>query len=272
MIKMNVKKDNMISLYSNQKVLDFINNYFDVKKGVRCSVGHKKDYKSPSYYKHFNNMTCLRTLPFLDKDNIVSLLEFNCLHSFMYIFDEKVIDGFIMPNYISQIKNSIIGINAIFEIDSPYNSNRKGKRRLDIFDHIEEMNQLIYAVDKELEKQGEDYNMLFSGNGIYIILEGYYENNWFDYAENFESLFSNMKNSGYGDKLKVHIDNNKIPWNDYMKIPFTFHEKKDRISVPLAKGEINGEWLNRVSNVNNIINNCDIVDEVISKCRWKKLW
>lgn len=268
-------KKERFKFYTQSDALNFIKNYFNVKKGVRCIAGHYREYpkKGRCQYENFENKTRMITIPHIESKKFDALIEFNCVHSFMRIFHKSVLEWMDIKDYLPTIRNSSIGMNAILEIDTPYISLKEKSPRVDFFDCINDINNIIKIIDKELENLNEKYNMMFSGNGLYFILEGYYnEDSFMDYKENFINLFENMQKNGLGDKLKVHIDNKGAPWNDYMKIPFTFHERKPRITVPLPKGDINIEWLKRVSNIDNVMNDYSIITEIIKTAKWEKLW
>lgn len=265
------------NFYENSKAHDFIKDYFNVKNGVRCIVGHIKDIylknKSPTYYKYENNNCRAMTIPDYHNKNYQALTEFWCIHSLMYIFNPIVLDWMDSLNHKKIITDNIVGLNAVIEIDSPEEPNSDKAKRTSFFDYINEFNTTINHIDKKLENIGENYNIMFSGNGIYIILEGYYENNLRDYVLNFINLVDVMKeDEGLGNNLKVHVDNKSAPWNDYFKLPFTFHEKRPRISIPLPKGEIQKDWLDNVTSTNNVLNDYTIIDEIIKNCEWKKIW
>ncbi len=264
-----------LNFYTKSEALDFIKKYFNVKKGVRCVACHYREYpkKGRHQYEHFENKVRMITIPHIKNEIPNILTDFNCVHSFMRIFRKSVLEWMDIKDYLPTIRNSSIGMNAILEIDTPYVSLEEKSPRIDFFDCINDINNTIKIIDKELENINEKYNMMFSGNGLYFILEGYYnEDTFMDYKENFINLFENMQKNGLGDKLKVHIDNKLAPWNDYMKIPFTFHERKPRITVPLPKGDIDTEWLKRVSHTTNIMNNYTIISEIIKTANWEKLW
>lgn len=272
-----------IKFYTESKALDFINNYFKVKKGARCIVGHIKDmYKlrrQPTYRIYQDNKCRALTLPDTLTRKYNSLAEFWTAHSYMYTFDKRVLDWTDLSIKREIMKYSLEGINAVIEIDSPEEPDSEKAKRTNFFDYIPEFNAVINRLDKILTELGEDYNIQFSGNGIYIILEGYYEDNLQDYVDNFVNLLDNLREKeNLGDLLKVHVDNKAAPWNDYFKIPFTFHEKRPRMSIPLQKGEIDKEWLDAVSNINSIMNdynttnNYKVIDEIIKKANWRKLW
>lgn len=262
--------------YKNDSILAFIKDYFDVKDGVRCIAAHPIEYPDRGRVQYEYNKTEQRMFTFSER----LLTKYNCLHSFMWIFDHKVL-GWVDQNYsLNLYRSAAVGINAILEIDSPYESDKEGAKRLDVMNYIEDMNNVIRRIDRVLVKLGEKYNILFSGNGIYIILEGYYPRLKEEveklgiYKQNFVNLFENKKYLGdlREDVTKVHIDNAGAPWNDYMKIPWTFHEIfKNRVSIPLGKGDIVKEDLEYFSNAENIIKG-DLAKEIIKRANWEKLW
>lgn len=276
-------QEDRINFYNKSNAFPFIKEYFDVKDGVRCIVAHPIEYikngKRIQYdYDPYNNTQKMYTLyPEV-------LIKYNCIHSFMYIFDKIVLEWIDQDDSLDLYRSAeysgraAAGINAILEIDSPYESLEKGAKRLDIIDCIPELNSVINKIDKILEDRGEDYIILFSGNGIYIILEGYYPRldnnlgNLVTYKENFVNLFDSLKLTELCSDLRIHIDNKSAPWNDYMKIPFTFHEKLPRISIPLPKEEIIKEDLEYYSSVQNVMNDYSLIDKIISKAKWEKLW
>lgn len=270
---------NRYKFYKKPGIIPFIENYFDVKDGVRCVAAHPREYpkKGRVQYEYQDNMQRMYTFyPEL-------LIRYNCIHSFMHIFDPIVLewtdenDAIELYRTAESDGKASAGINAILEVDSPYDSIGEKARRLDIFNFIPELNNRISKIDKWLNEYGENYNIQFSGNGVYIILEGVYpkidnDGDIKTYKENFINMVERMKETELGDKTKIHIDNNKAPWNDYMKIPFTFHERFHRISIPLQKGEIIKEDLIYYSDPNNIMNNPDIVSKIIKDANWQKLW
>jgi len=265
-----------LDFYIKSGASQFISKYLDVKDGIRCISSHPREYPKRGRIQYEYNaikgtQRMYRFYPEL-------LTKYNCIHSFMYTFDKKVLEWVDQDVAINLYRASTVGINAIIEIDSPYKTEKEGSPRLDIMDFIPELNKTLSIIIKRLDELGEEYYILFSGNGVYIILEGYYPRldneieRLQDYKDNFINLFENLQKDGFGNPLKVHIDNSGAPWNDYMKIPFTFHEKKPRMSIPLSKEEIDGKWLRQVSDVNNIMNDYSIINEIIKKANWEKLW
>jgi hypothetical protein len=265
-----------MNFYTKSGVLKFIDDYFNVKKGTRCIVGHVKDmydlHRQPTYRIYHNNMCRAQTIPDAITRNHSALLEYWTVHSYMYVFDKRVLEWTNLENRKDIMKESLVGINAVIELDSPEDKNSDKAKRTSFFNYVPEFNDAISIIDKRLTELGEDYNLMFSGNGIYLTLEGYYDDSLNDYVDNFINLNDNLRESGLGDNLKVHIDNRAAPWNDYFKTPFTFHEKRPRVSIPLPKEELNKNWIKFVSDVNNISQDYSIVNEIIKKASWRKLW
>ena len=74
-----------------------------------------------------------------------------------------------------------------------------------------------------------------------------------------------------------------FPFIEINKIPFAFHDNRARISIPLGKdhiGNIDADWLNEYTNLNNIIINKDgnyiinndYIREIIRISNWEKIW
>lgn len=284
------KKDRM-KFYVESGSLDFINNFFDVKKGVRCVAGHEKDmYRlrhEPTYRLWENGKCRAYTVPDITgKYN--PLIDYWCLHSYIHTFDKSVLEWNDAELSKSMYKSNKVGLNAIIELDGPDDPKSSKAKRLDFFNYINDFDAAIKKIIDVLEEISEEatrktgekytinYNLQFSGNGIYFILEGYYDDNLLTdggYRDNFRNLLDRLKEKeGLGDKTKVHVCNSKAPWNKYFKIPFTFHEFRNRISIPLPKGKLDRKWIDRVSNADNVMKDFSIIKEIINKAKWKKLW
>lgn len=265
-----------IDFYENSSAADFINRYFDVQKGVRYIVGHvenrSKRGRQPSYRLYKNNRCKPIALPKAFGNKGSPFRDYYCNHAFIYTFNDHGDEWFDEKEKKTLYTENILGMNQVIDLDMPDDPEGEKSRRLNFFDYINEFDGIISEVDKTLKKWDENYNLMFSGNGIYMLLQGCYEDNLNDYIDNIINLVDKLKETELGNESKVHICNSGAPWNDYMKIPFTFHETRPRMSVPLSKGKIDGEWLDRVSNVNNVMKDYSIVDEIIERCRWDKIW
>jgi len=269
------RKDRM-AFYKNSSATDFINYYFNVQKGVRYMVGHVENRaelgRMPSYRMYKNNKCkAIKLSTILDeKDN--PFREYYSNHAYIYTFKDHKDKWFNIEQKKTMYTENILGMNQVIDLDMPEDPKGEKARRLNFFDHIDEFNVVISKIDKKLTDLEENYNLMFSGNGIYFVLEGYYEDNLSVYIDNIINLIDHFKETEFGDKSEVHVCNNAAPWNDYFKLPFTFHESRPRMSVPLRKGKIDGDWLDKVSDISNVMNDYSIVDDIIEKCRWEKLW
>lgn len=276
--KMDEWKEQRINFYKNSNALEFIKDYMNVKKGVRLTIGHCKDmikygYDPTRYITDYQKFkTRPLTIPDSEDGSFHVLKNYWCVHSSMYTFNEDVTHWINVKNHTSTLENNRCGINAVIDLDTPDDPTVNIAKRLTFFDHIEEFNNVINKIDKKLEDEGQEYNLMFSGNGIYFILNGYYEDNFLVYRDNFVNTIDYLKENGLENKLRVHIDNKSAAWSVYTKIPFTFHDKRNRISIPLPKGEIDKNWLDEASNPDNIMKDYNIINEIIKKAKWKKIW
>jgi len=283
-----------LDFYNKSGALEFINNYFDVKKGFRCIAGHVKDMyqlnQQPTYRLWEDNKCRAFTLPdYITKKN-TTLIAYGCVHSFIYTVNESSLKWNKAERSKEIFKSSITGINPVIELDAPDDPTSKKAKRLTFFDHIDEFNEAILIINnlfKEIEEKATEitnepcpleYNLQFSGNGLYVQLEGYYGDDVLEengVKDNFINVIDILKDErGLGDKEKVHVCNSKAPWNDYFKIPFTFHETRPRISIPLPKKKLDSKYIDRASNLINIFNdiNYSLTKEIIEKSNWKKIW
>ena len=258
--------------YNKSNAMNFIKDYFDVKEGIRCVIGHEKNYLMPTYRIWNNNKIKSNCRPMLGDSLDKYLKKYNCNHTFIYTYKKEIDNWYPKTDKIKMYENNVVGMNQVIDLDMPDDIEGEKCRRQNFFDRVDEFNHVIDTVGGRLNDFGEEYQLMFSGNGIYMLLQGYYEENLDDYRNNIINLIDHLKETDLGDKSKVHICNKGAPWNRYYKLPFVFHETRPRMSVPLCNGKIDGEWLDRVSNVDNVLNDYTIVDEIIEKCRWNKIW
>lgn len=294
--------------------MEFMEQYFDVKKGVRCIAGHKYSKGSPVYYVYdrregiegieriegiegeggkrgegieYRKMINPR-IP--EYDNVMRKIK--TAHGFFFTFDGRVVDSYFPAiGRINYICSSIVGINYSIDLDAPHESLEKGAKRLDFFDYVKEFDEAVGVICRRLDELGEVYNLMFSGNGIYIMLGGYYEDidgDVMNYVRDIDIEIENMKNGSLGNgslgngslgidlgnKLKVHIDNKKLAWNKYVKLPFQPHGNLgNRYSIPIPIGGDHGqnkcidkEWVREACNLGIGKEN------IIKKANWKKIW
>lgn len=301
-----IKYQKILQLYkSDQRVVDFIINFFKVRRGVRCVAFQDKTIGTYYRYGHNNQ----KTLTTLTSDNFIQKQESaKGLATFFYeyIFARIVMnanarhftyktdpdtgkyvidkDGKLVIEIIHN--DHIIGSSITLDIDAPRNIQGY---KIDCLDkkYYEDFMYTKYKIERSLDTLNIQYNWMFSGNGFYCIIESMY----FD-EDNYESLqiFRKTKRNLINDiqpltnqfkKLKIDgrvkqisippfrpiIDINDKGWANYHKIPFTFHERKPRMTIPLSKGYIERDWLKLVIDI-AYTTEYDVVTDILNKCGW----
>lgn len=268
-----------IDFYVNSSALAFIEDFFNLgsDRAVRCIGGHIKGFSKgdqPTLRRWRNNYTECRGYSLKEEGKYKCLKDFWTNHFFIHIHDKDVLEWHPRVEKKSMFKDNVIGLQPVFELDSPYTDENMTSRKI-FFDCIDEFDSAIYIVTHELEKADLNWVLEFSGNGIYVIGEAYIGNQ--DKERIFETNYINQIdhfNEGIlGDDLHVHLDNVKANWHKYFKIPFTGHDSKNRMSIPLPKGKLDGPWIDEMSNLDNIMNDYSIIDKIIKKANWSsKVW
>lgn len=310
--------DNKMVLYSNKDIIKFILDFFKIRKGVRCRTrfnGRKtpfsyEDYGNNLQYFNFNLVT-------IDENNIIPELRYGLSHFLQHIYDKEVlteaenevdillkkynINRNDIPNRRPIVKKIMeshyAGIINVIDIDSPH-LNENTTERMNFFDNkvIGYFNEATRLVANEFDDIGELYNCEFSGNGFYFITESYYPSEYlyrnhstlFAYKQKLKRICDEIDRRLWEKNIPITINFKKEGWSRFNKMPFAFHDSRNRISIPLGKkhiGNIDVKWLDEHTNLNNIIikdNNDDnknnyiindkCVDEIIKACRWEKLW
>lgn len=248
-------REEMQSFYSTRpKMVDFIVKFFKVEEGLRCRVRLNpflnKDNK-PSYIK-YDPYTISGyggkykyPLQTITRHNIEDeLIRGKTLFFFEYIFDHDV----TKCNSTSEIKDHIIGITPVIDIDSPhihpverYPDGRK--KRIDILskDGILVMNN-FERIRLFIKPILEDFDiwkhmrMMCSGNGMYFIFPDLYgtKDELLDYYYAVQTIINDTNK-----ELNLnYIDAGSISWYKFFKSPFTFHNDYKRLSIPLDKNAV----------------------------------
>lgn len=260
-------------LYNEPKTIDFILKFFDMenKQAARCRVWTKERVgEEPIIARYGRNQKLIS----LAKENIMKQL-FECHTTYFYefLFDKEGISSSITKN---QKKKQIVGVSPVMDIDAPSIFENEGTKnevvvgRESMFGYIDDFNSTIELIDSELKEVGMDYKVSGSGNGVYIIGEPFYsekEEEIYQYVDKFTELINDINNVKE-NKLEIH-DNAKA-WSFYYKIPFTFHVNRQRISIPLNKGKLNGEWMDKATDIKrlNMNNVKSVVSEIIKRSGW----
>lgn len=309
-----VKYQKLTELYRrDDRVRDFIIDFFKTKKdkndkvSVRC-VSFQDKVRGLHYRYGWNEQKALVGLDIENFWKRVGSAKGMAMFFYEYLFDPYVTDS--EYNHWEYVRESdgnividsngkrkirilhnydIIGSSIVFEIDAPSDKENGGGsgysgNKIDIFDkkYYSLFMWTKKRVEQKLELLGARYNCLFSGNGIYIIIESAFFNEFenmdlikfrkikqymFEDIQPF--VTKNMRGSG-GHPI---IDLRDIGWATYFKVPFTFHETRDRMVIPIGKGHIDREWLDHVTNFNgadeyDIISDENISD-ILKNCEWE---
>jgi hypothetical protein len=295
-----MKYQKLTELYRrDERVRDFILDFFKTRKGIRC-VSFQDKTRGIHFRYGWNEQ---KALSGLDIENFW-MRERNAngmaMFFYEYIFDPYVTDP--QYNHWVYVKGSdgnvvtysngrkkiailhdyyIIGSSIVFEIDAPQTKNGSGSGdKVDIFDpkYYPLFMWVKKRVEQELDRKGVIYNSLFSGNGIYIICESAFFNeiedmNLVKFRETKHNMFEKIQPFGVRGN-NPSIDTRDIGWATYYKTPFTFHETRDRMVIPISRGYINKEWLDHVTNINTeyVTSEANISD-ILKRCEWEKdIW
>lgn len=264
----------MLQLYkSDQRVVDFITQFFKVRRGVRCVSFQNRLTKTFWRYGYHKQkaLTTLTTDNFMQKQESAKGLA-----TFFYepIFDPIVMNpGVVHYKYMTDTNTGkyirdkkgkpkleilhnqkVIGLSMIFEIDCPAS---KTGSKLNMFDTkmYDEVMELKLHVEKELDDVETEYGEIFSGNGFYFKTKIFYcdeeEMNYQELRDIRQDIIDDMQLFvNTEDKPYPVIDSRDLGWANYFKIPFTFHEIKDILTIPVQKGYIDREWLYNATNLN----------------------
>lgn len=242
----------MQSFYKTKSsMVDFIVKFFQVKEGLRCRVRLDpfltKDGK-PRYIKYDpSNISGYGgkykyPLQTITHDNIEDeLIRGKTLFFFEYIFDEDV----TKCNSTAEVKDHIIGITPVMDVDSPHvipeQRHPDGrKKRIDILskygipvmDNFERIRIFIKPIleDSNIWK---DMRMMCSGNGMYFIFPDLYGTQYelLQYYDSVSALIDDT-NTELG---REYIDAGSISWYKFFKVPYTFHNDYNRLSIPIDR-------------------------------------
>lgn len=244
-----IKMDARAIFYKeNPKTKDFILKFFKVEHGLRCRVRHPFGEVYPIYRDNSRSVAYGGKYGYpltdINEGNIEYELKNAATEHFLYyLFDE----GIRECNSKAEIADHIIGLTCVMDVDSPYiNTHSKEKVRYNVLGNKGErvmkmFDQLKGVAKKELVEVGywDDTRVMFSGNGFYLIMPDFYgtKEEIAEHMNGFvglEKFVNGVCRKEYGFTQDL-CDERTIPWNRYCKIPFSFHAKYNRISMPLDK-------------------------------------
>lgn len=296
-------------LYDCKEVTNYIEKFFTIRKENRCRVCDSVKREHPLYKDiddRSNNWNTIQNLVSINNENIQYELTRGASHFFVHIFKDEILNrGFENkhPDYrkltLEEIKelwydyaiSQFIGTSYVIDIDTPWINPLTAKDGNHNFfepDIIKQMNEATWYIGKLLDKYEFKYNCMFSGNGFYFILESFYPEeydykvNIFEHEEKMKLKLENIEEILRRKNNQINVHAVGQGWNRYYKSPFVFHKKQPRISIPLNKdqiGNIDVDWLKKVTFIPNIVKQNNyfkfdvrIINEIISKANWSRLW
>jgi len=293
--------DRIIDFYKkNPEVVKFILDFFKLKKGkkgVRSRVVHNmREGRVPIIYCQYG-LICFTDI---NRENLWRLTrEVGTIHFREWAYDEIVrkVDRSKIEGY--EFEEHRMGVSVVLDIDAPTFITGNKEVKVDFFgiengnDYFDDFQKAKRIIEKELDELGLEYNCLFSGNGIYLIIESDYPkkldelladtyinktmntdevskiNEFWDveYVSKIRANIVDINRILYENGVLCSIDPRWKAWSVYHKIPFTYHGSKDRLSIPICKGDMNKEWMDYVTNLDNLdkIN----VSEIIKRANWR---
>lgn len=178
----------------------------------------------------------------------------------------------------------VIGVCVVFDIDAPKELKDKvGK--VDMFDigiddsgtnrdWYEEFMTLKCACEEWFKQKNLKCLPSSTGDGFNVTGEPVWfderDDNLYDFTNTIEKAVAKINHLYGKGKVGVRIDVYPITWAIYKKMPFTYHAKWNRITLPVKKGIIDKEWLKRMSDLDYFLgdNVEKHIDEVIEKSKW----
>lgn len=280
--------EEIIEFYKrNPEVVKFILDFFKLKKGkkgVRSRVIHNmREGRAPVIYCEYGKI-CFTDI---NENNFWKQMSIpGTVHFREWAYDETVrkVDSRKIEGY--EFEEYRIGISVVLDIDAPTVVFNGQEVKVPFFEDIyfDDFQMAKRIVEKELDEMRLEYNCLFSGNGIYLIIESEYPK---DTDDMFRPGMTNYLNYFwdvlYVSKIRTNIvDINRIleengvlcsidprwkAWSVYHKIPFTYHGSKDRLSIPLSRGDMDKDWMNYVTDIKNL-DNINVI-EIIKRANWR---
>jgi len=280
----------------NSVVYKFLLSFFEMSKGVRVRSRQLSRQNSPMYYDKGNNTSNLVTLM---KNNIMGEMIWGTSHFMSNIFDNSVLlskNVIDLNNHERKIffESKIIGVQSVFDVDAPKNPKAKldinEPLRLNFFDYIEDFKESSKIIERMLDDAGEEFNVMFSGNGIYFVLKVFDDTEMlddylYDVSEDISKINRRINDKlnivkrfdlREGESIPFTVDEDKAGWSRYYKLPFTRHWDYPRLCIPIMKNWYDDiEHLDKMSNVGNYKSINQIFENtknIIEKANWKNLW
>ena len=230
----------------NTNVMRQLLDFFNLKDGYRCMAMRPFDLDIQYVYRDAFSEYNYALRPLMSANFLNSVGYARTIEFMPYIFDE----GIFQNNRKVDVENHVIGITLVIDIDShdvdPKIRDKDGKiaykgdksrGRIDILSHqkyIDEMNNIVDEFRYELSKIGFDIDkIIFSGNGVSIMLENYYNDDFQKILQVQDGLnaIKNIVKRKTG--CEVHLK--RYGWNSNFKPPGTFHFNNFRLTLEIDK-------------------------------------
>jgi len=168
----------------------------------------------------------------------------------------------------------ILGVGIVFDIDAPKEL-EKTYGKANMFE--EKWYKEFMLMKDEAEKLANQIELKCvsstTGNGFNVTCEPYWFDERNDTFDEFRETISNgieNINMSHND-IGVRIDEKITDWSMFKKMPFTYHAKWNRITLPVNKGKLDREWLMNISDIDNFMKNeKENLNEVIEKSKWNE--
>jgi len=268
-----VNSSSLCKFYKNNpNAIKFITDFFVTDKGIRPRSYYKWKYNNKFYPMGYPSQ--FSQMININPKNYKSELRLGkTQHFFVYIFDE----GVTKLTTSAKIDKCVIGFTPVIEIDSIDIGDTQerydcfGSKSKLVIKHFNLVNQVVKDELAEIDEWNKT-KMLFSGNGIYYILETFYSSRKKvdEYSSKLVEMMNDINVIAAKKKIKTLVDfTDTLPWNDFFKIPFTLHYKYDRLSIPLNKDEkISKQYLEKYSNIEYLTKNETETNYVIKNSGW----
>jgi hypothetical protein len=221
-----------------------------------------------------------------ETDEIVNIIVQNrVIHKFMYMFDPVVHKiGVCLRNketgrpivnkegkYVPDPK-LIKGVQILIDLDIKKSAKIAD---LDFFSPViytEYVKALDLLLARLLDKNynTKDVKIMFSGNGLYIILRKYIDfsesgvKNYYVHELAWELIRDSYQKTLWDNKIKYLQIEKGYGWNRYFKLAGTLHASKERVSIPLNVDKM----LNDPNYFNYILENSSIQNLSDNKVRY----
>jgi len=281
----------IIDLYErNDNVINLMKSFLSCKKedaikpiAIQPRYPLLKELNLPIRYYPYGTKTLYRITDLNMKDLKTTVGQ---MHFYECFFDDKVRDNKLIKQEFTDkmikwindgnkkedfkpwmvFNDHVIGISIVFDIDCGSNLFEK--------DTFNKAMILKNGTEEELDSHGLKHKSSTTGNGINVISEPYFfkenDDNLKNCSNEIVKTYEKINNLYHKYIDGVKIDPKRPDWQIYKKMPFTYHAKWNRITLPISDGSnIDREWLMKISDIDYFMNNEKTnIKDVIEKSGW----